>query len=296
MAKIKNASVKVLPHIRRPQDAEKWYDAVVVAGTRNERLARALIGTEHRPMEPLRHRIVPQTPHQTKLIIKVIEILNDFRGTLGLKPVIISPDRVRLLPPKVFRRAAGHALTQGFTKHGWIYLDAARCRRTAVLLKLLTHELCHLTAFSVLVVWPLAHLQARYMEFVGLNAFGHSSKDFRSEYLALDEAVTELMANELRHQLISQKIIHGRTADYLRNAWRHTYVTLLVVFLANDLGKTNEEAADAVRTMSIDYFKGTSKFIAILRRRGLLSQLQRLNTEKWAVLDFILNHERRRTS
>jgi len=293
MAKNRTIPTLVPRRTRRPKGAEKWFDALIVAGTDDVRKANPLLGSEHRPRPPLRRRFLPQTARQTALIGEVISVLNEMRADLGLDAVVINPQRFRILPAKVYRRAGRNRESRGFTAKGWTYLNATYCRDEVDLLGILTHEIVHLMSFSVLVLWPRLHGERFTGFFDGFRTFGYRQGDFAAPLWAFNEAITEIIADELRARLVAKGVVRGRNARRLRNWWRTTYIAYLIGFLRLSLGNSAEEVSVAFRTFAIDYFRGTRKFVPILRRLGLLEGLLDLDPIEEDIIAFVTEQAHR---
>lgn len=201
-----------------------------------------------------------KTAEETRAIGLSLDALNAVRRGLGLDGVRLDRDHIHVVCEFEFCRRWG-GYRQAFTESGHVYLP--RSFMLLYFLQHLTHELVHLSSFKA-VIDPSRDkdLAVRYMS-DGFSRVSRQGGEARRLFVAFDEAVTELIALEVRKLVAASGILKPELAEVLANDRTYESAVVLVQELIELAGPDPETAR---RRLFRDYFGRTDLFLRTLAR------------------------------
>ncbi|MDD5251536.1 MAG: hypothetical protein PHT12_02785 [Patescibacteria group bacterium] len=281
---------------RRPRGSEKWFDRVAVLNPLDQAEIDSYRGREFEPQPPPYD--VPEiqpTRRQAQVIQACLEQLDRYLVDLGRPPARMSPNRVHLVSDAVFQQLKKDKETcKAFCSLGHVYLNAEWHRKSYRLAGGLSHELCHVGFFCILIItprpqddnWPLAGVL--YGLQVGMIEFMNPGRHF----LAFNEAVTEMAAHCLRRRLIKDGLFRGRDAARLDNYWFDGcgYGMLIHTLCRLFGGKEMRGAPRICCGLTRQMLNGGLDFIQLLEKHGLLEDLAVLDSDDLSLATFVEAH------
>ena len=242
---------------------ERWADEVTCVGCgrkRNELIRNALFSSL-----PDAHGVddLPKTDIERTLVAETSAAANEVLQGQGLPGSPISDARVHVLTDAEFEATIGRGC-RGKCAYGHVYL-----RRQDDLTNFaheLTHEIAHLISFLAIRVTaetrPDGHRDLQILpRRSGLSLYGLDPAEEDPLFNGLNEAVTEIIAHEIRAALaVSSKILSADGCQQLIKTWVYLPQIKLIWHLLDRLQAAGGDS-DPGRELLQDYFAGTSRFL-----------------------------------
>ncbi len=285
---------------------EKWADRVrFITGEQECDMHRNMLG---KMPEIFRVTDLPKTEEESADIAEVVAALNAMRRSLcGLPPLVIADERVHITAPEEFRaKIAPGGRFQGKSLLGHVYLWRGWPRHEFQ--ALLAHELAHAASYLWIdirdeigttpqgLVLPKVLLRRQ-----GMVLIDPSFNTLLPHFHGLNEGATELFAIAVRQSLAQTSTTldaaaRRSLASFVSSLPLLAFTDSLVQAVAGGEGNT----MPTLKTLFLDYFAGTDRFLAalearlpgateVLRRTGarpkeLLPAAERLGFERTAAV------------